>query len=317
MFFDLHCDTLTAIEDVAHGAGQTSVDKLAALGGAAQCFAIFLDKKQGPLWPRFEHYCDRLEALMAQDSRLQLALSPDEALQIVKRGNVAAILTVEGGDLLAGDMANLHRLYRRGVRLLTLCWNYPNALGYPNIDCTLPREQIDVCRTDGRGLTAFGLDVVDQMNALGMMVDVSHLSDGGFWEALKRSKAPIVASHSNARALCGVGRNLSDEMIAALARRGGVMGLCFCYDFLTSGGGEWLDMAVAHARHIYDVGGADVLALGSDFDGIPPVAGCDCTALPLLARRLADVLPAEAVDKMLWSNAMRVWRSVQQYAKSR
>ena len=307
----MHCDTLTAIDDLSHGLGQVSVDKLVQAGCAAQCFAIFLDKRQGPLWPRFEAYCERLGELVAQDDRLQQVCDPLDLESCMQSGKVAALLAVEGGDLLGENISNLDRLYRRGVRLLTLCWNYPNALGYPNVDCSLPRLHIDVRSTDSRGLTPFGVEVVSRMNQLGMIVDVSHLSDGGFWDALHLSRAPIVASHSNARALCPVGRNLSDEMIAALAAKGGVAGLNFCYDFLSDTGGEVADLYVAHARHIYAVGGEDVLAIGSDFDGIPRLAGCDCTLLPILFDRLCRWLPPRVVDKMMMGNAYRVWREVQ------
>ena len=119
---------------------------------------------------------------------------------------------MEEGGVLNEKQERLEELYRLGIRLITLTWNYENCLGYPN---SRDGEVMN------RGLKAFGLEIVERMNALGMLVDVSHLSDGGFWDCIRVSRAPIIASHSNARALCGVPRNLTDDMLRALAEKGG------------------------------------------------------------------------------------------------
>ena len=315
MYIDMHCDTLTAVEDIAHGDGQVSLDKLRAADCFLQCFAVFLHQERvGPdLLAAFDRYADKFDALVADNAdKVAAVTTPDQAYDAYRNGRLAALLTVEEGEVLQGDLANLAHLYARGVRMLTLTWNFPNRLGYPNIDATrhLPREEM-LQSVDHRGLTALGRQAVAQMNELGMMVDVSHLSDGGFWDVLGCSTRPVVASHSNARAVCGVARNLTDEMAVALADKGGVTGLNFCYDFLTDIGGGVLQNALRHVRHLYDIAGEDVLALGGDLDGIAPHDGWDCTRMPQLIERLGDILPARVVDKMTLGNFMRVWRAQQ------
>lgn len=316
MYADMHCDTLTAVDDVAHGAGQISLDKLRQADCFVQCFAVFLHKERegDALLAAFDRYADKFDAVVAAHGDLVCAVTtPREAFEARANGRVAALLTVEEGEVLQGELTNLDHLYGRGVRMLTLTWNFANHIGFPNIDAArrLARKEALFC-TDARGLTPFGHEVVARMNGLGMMVDVSHLSDGGFWDVVRQSVRPVVASHSNARALCPVARNLTDEMIVALADQGGIAGLNFCYDFLTMAGGSVLDNALAHIAHLYRVGGEDVLALGGDLDGIEAHDGWDCTCMPILAARLADRLPARVVDKLLYGNFVRVWQAQQE-----
>ena len=145
------------------------------------------------------------------------------------------MLTVEEGAVCKGSTGKLRHLYRLGVRMLTLTWNYPNELGWPNVkmppegseeapDFTVPDRE--------HGLTETGFAFLSEMERLGMIVDVSHLSDAGFWDVARAAEKPFVASHSNARAVCHHVRNLNDEMIRALAEKGGVTGLNFCPSFL-------------------------------------------------------------------------------------
>ena len=190
---------------------------------------------------------------------------------------MSAMLTVEEGAVIKGSMKHLEELYCMGVRMMTLTWNYENEIGYPNVDLLrVKKEEIThpgfVPETE-KGLTDFGREVVEKMQDMGMIVDVSHLSDAGYYDVLSCSKKPFVASHSNARSVCGHVRNMTDDMIRKLSRHGGVMGLNFCADFMeTVPEGTYnpgsLDAAVRHARHIVNVGGLEVLGLGSDFDGI-------------------------------------------------
>ncbi len=171
---------------------------------------------------------------------------------------ISAFLTIEEGGILDGKMERLEALYREGVRLITLTWNYENCIGYPNSR----NEKIMM-----KGLKPFGFELISEMNRKGMLIDVSHLSDGGFWDVIKYSKSPVVASHSNARALCSHPRNLSDEMIRVLAGKGGVAGVNFYPYFLNGSERAGVDDLVRHIKHMYQVGGEDFIALGTDFDG--------------------------------------------------
>ena len=171
---------------------------------------------------------------------------------------ISAFLTVEEGGILGDDINRLQTLYDEGIRLITLTWNHENCIGYPNSKDEAIMQ---------KGLKPFGIEVIEKMNQLGMIIDVSHLSDGGFWDVLKHSKKPVVASHSNARSLCNHPRNLSDEMIKALADRGGIAGINLYPYFIKKNGKATVDDIAAHVWHMYQTGGEDFVAIGTDFDG--------------------------------------------------
>ncbi len=312
-YADLHCDTLTAIpyDQLRQGNGQLSLTTLKQAGCRMQCWAIFLDKEQGDLYNRAMRYADTFDRMVAEYA-IPTVRSVKDIEATARADRPAAMLTVEGGEIIEGDLDKLRELHRRGVRMLTLTWNFSNAIGYPNIAYDIfgrHRKEL-LTHVEDRGLTPFGLQTVRTMNDLGMIVDVSHLGDGGFWDVIRTSTKPVVASHSNARALCGVVRNLTDDMIRALAANGGVMGLNLCPDFLTMDGGDLMDAAVAHVGHILQVGGEDVLALGTDFDGIPSKAPLrTCLDLPALWDRLRAEFGERVVRKMAWDNVERVFRA--------
>ena len=184
------------------------------------------------------------------------------------------------------------------MRLLTLSWNYPNEIGYPNC-----KKQYQI-----QGLTEFGQQVVHEMNELGMIIDVSHLSDQGFYDVANLSKKPFIASHSNARAILDHGRNLTDDMIRQLAEKGGIMGINFYGSFLNPSGESKVDDMVAHMKHIYNIGGIDVLAIGTDFDGIE----CSLEIANIgEIHKLMDALmksgfTAAEIDKIFYKNSLRV-----------
>ena len=200
----------------------------------------------------------RMERETKENKKLKLIKTAKE-LEYAEREELnLALLTVEEGGVLNGNRNRLEELYQRGVRLITLTWNYENCIGYPNSRNAQEMQ---------KGLKSFGKQVVEEMNERGMLVDVSHLSDGGFWDCIRLSKKPIIASHSNARALCAHPRNLSDEMLCALGECGGVVGLNFYPQFLQSDrSAEVLDIA-KHGMHILQKAGEDSVALGTDFNG--------------------------------------------------
>lgn len=168
------------------------------------------------------------------------------------------------------------------------------------------------------GLTELGFSFLEEMERLGMIVDVSHLGDKGILDVISHAKKPFVASHSNARAVCGHVRNLTDEMIRGIAEKGGVMGINFFPDFLRDGKNEGirfetgLDAAVAHIRHMIKVGGADCVGLGSDFDGIPVYCELtDASKMPLLEEKLrAERFTEEEIEKIFYKNVLRVYKAV-------
>ena len=310
----MHCDTLTVYPHLRHTDGQVSFARLHEAGAGLQCFAAFLRYPEGQLLQRALSFADKLVAEVAANADIaQQVHCLADLERAAEEGKVGVLFTVEEGGVLEGDPANLAVLRDKGMRMMTLTWNYPNELGYPNCDAHLVQElgRDALFLPERRGLTPTGRQVVETMNDLGIVVDVSHLSDGGFWEALRLSRHPVVASHSNARAIAGASRNLTDDMIAALSAAGGVMGLNFCPDFLTLEGEDLLSAALRHVRHIYDVGGEDVLALGTDFDGIAARTPLDsCAAVPFLYDAVCRALSPRVADKMMWSNFVRVFGEV-------
>ena len=240
-------------------------------------------------------------------------------------GKLSALLTIEEGGVCLGNLSVLRMLHRLGVRMMTLTWNFPNEIGYPNVDLSklgdIPMSSKNVAPVEFtkadtiHGLTETGIAFVEEMNRLGMIVDVSHLSDAGFYDVLKYSKKPFVASHSNARSVCSAVRNLTDDMIKKLGDSGSVTGLNFCADFLTDPipGKEnpgTMEAIVAHAKHITNVGGMECLGLGSDFDGIATNQGIPSTAyMPQLCETLKKGGFSENdIEKIFYKNVLRVYK---------
>ena len=204
----------------------------------------------------------------------------------------------------------MDELYKKGVRLLTLTWNYENCLGSPN---SRERTVMD------SGLKRFGMEVVERMNDLGIMIDVSHLSDGGFRDCIRHSRVPVVASHSNARSLCPHPRNLSDEMLRAIGEKGGTVGVNFYSAFLreTDGGENRADAEdiVRHVRWMMNQAGEDAVALGTDFDGFAradlPKGIQDVRDMEKVweTMRRAGITPRQ-IDKIASGNIRRVIREI-------
>lgn len=235
----------------------------------------------------------------------------------MQAGKMSAMLTVEEGGVCKGEIPFLRDLYRLGVRMMTLTWNHENSLAYPN---NVPGDGETVFPYEpdmSRGLKEKGYAFIEEMERLGIIIDVSHLSDAGFYDVYEHTGKPFVASHSNARALCGHCRNLTDDMIRKLAERGGVTGLNYCCSFLMEPDENGhVQSRVAkmaeHAKYLEKVGGIDCIGLGSDFDGIGgDLEMKDASMLPLLVDALQKAGFHESeVDKILYKNVLRVYKEV-------
>lgn len=269
---DMHCDTIWKLMDDQTGATLRKnpfcidLDGMRHAGTLAQFFACFVYmhefQGQNRYTEGYQHalkMIERMEKEMqeAQDE-IAFARNYQEILRNEKENKISAILTVEEGGILDSKIERLEELYQKGIRLMTILWNDENCIGFPN-----SREE----KIMQKGLKAFGFEVIDRMNELGMIIDVSHLSDGGFWDVIRTSRRPVVASHSNARSLCNHPRNLTDEMIKALAEKGGVAGVNFYPYFLNPSGKATIDDLVRHVEHMVNVGGIEFPAIGTDFDG--------------------------------------------------
>lgn len=307
---DLHCDTLDCLlEDKLNGRhynlyrreGHLDLKRMEEQGYLLQVFAGFINlSKVESAYARGKQYVNLFQQLCAEYSPY---IAPVKFFQDIERnqknGQMSALLSIEDGSVLEGSLERLREFYLDGVRLITLTWNHPNEIGYP--------------RGHEEGLTVKGKEIVEMMQQEGMMVDVSHLSDAGFWDVAEIMHKPFIASHSNARSICNHKRNLTNEQIKTIATKGGVIGLNYYDAFLEEDAKKLsIDSFLKHINHILDIGGEDVLALGSDFDGIDtnPVL-TDVSALPNLWDAMErDGISPRIMDKIKSENALRMMREV-------
>lgn len=307
---DLHCDTIlklwekNGVVGLRHNPFSVDIEKLVSGGSLAQFFAVFIDRKlHHKPFPVFKAMAEIFFTELTKNSdKLALACSAAELIDNRKAGKISCFLTIEEGGVLEGSIDNLETAYQLGVRLITLTWNYPNEIGYPNHGWQYQHY----------GLTSFGRELISEMNRLGMLIDVSHLSDEGFYDVARLSVQPFVASHSNARAVTGHNRNLTDDMIKTIAQKGGVIGLNFCSDFLGTDGISRVEDMVRHVLHLKKVGGREVLALGTDFDGID--SELEIEHLGQIDRLFCALSKAGMTDNELeqfcWQNSLRVIQDV-------
>jgi membrane dipeptidase len=315
---DLHCDTILNCypsgKDLHTLDGHINLEKLQAGGCLAQCFALFIPShelavhflgKEYDTWEIYQNLLATYRRVMDDVSDvIRPAFCADDILENSRNGFMSSILTVEDAVELDGKMERLEQLYKDGVRMIALTWNFENSVGFPNSRDSEKHLTL--------GLKPFGIEVVERMNELGMIVDVSHLSEAGFYDIIKYSKKPFVASHSCCRALRDHPRDLTDDQLRALADKGGVVGINFADDFLTDRGERYttIDDVVRHMLHIRNVAGIDALAFGSDFDGIGSTLEFkDYSGLPLILDALEPHLSGDEIDKVCHGNFLRVFEA--------
>lgn len=313
---DMHCDTLWKLmgadcaQDFMHNDCSVDIKGLKRAGSLVQFFACFILMKEFLGKSRYDQAYEYAKVMITRLKKevwhyshdLAMAYDYKAVMKNHEEDKISAMLTVEEGGIIHNKISRVEELYRMGVRLITLLWNEENCMGYPN-----SREQ-SVMQA---GLKPFGFETIECMNDLGMIIDVSHMSDGCFWDTIRHSKAPIAASHSNARALCDHPRNLSDEMLKAVGEKGGVVGLNFYPDFL---GENSLERMAEHLIYMMNLAGEDAVALGTDFDGFnweDELAVPDIGSMDILANHLKQKGVSERQLKKIWSgNALRMIKIV-------
>lgn len=305
--FDGHCDTiLRSYQDgrsFQKNEGHLDLERMAAYGGWAQFFACFGEPEDfpgKPLWQVFQEEVALFQRQMEENADMVVhCCTAQEAEEAWAKGKAAAFLSAEGAELLDCDVGKLETAYGWGLRAVNITWNHANALSGTNVE--YPEK----------GLTEQGRIFVRRMQELGMLVDVSHLSDPGFWDVMELAEKPIFASHSNSRRLCSHPRNLTDEQFTAIIGNHGVAGLNMCSDFL--GPAPTVDTLVSHVEHWFSLGGEENVSLGGDWDGIThaPAGVGGIQDLYKLADRLLQMnYPEERVDGLFYKNLMRVVREV-------
>ncbi|MBO5486735.1 MAG: dipeptidase [Eubacterium sp.] len=326
---DMHCDTISLLLEqkrqgkpvsLLENQGHLDLKRLKKSGYLLQNFALFVNS--GRVSDPWDEAC-ALHALYVEELEKNVdwiapVLCYEDIVKNERQGKLSALLTVEEGAVCKGEIEKLRQLYEMGVRMMTLTWNYPNEIGYPNLNrANREKEDFLYIPDTEHGLTECGREMVATMEELGMIVDVSHLSDAGFGDVAECTRKPFVASHSNARNVCRCVRNLTDDMLRKLAERGGCVGLNFYPDFLTEvpKGMEnpgTINSIVEHAKYIVSVAGIEVLGLGSDFDGIE---GHEELQGAQGMNRLWDAMykagfSQRQLDKIFYQNVLRVYREV-------
>lgn len=326
-YIDMHCDTLLygvrhQLQDI-YEVKETMLDihRLEQAKTMCQFFAVFFPptwemmteqeraEEDGYLRTSEEEYFQTARALLrdslkAHSNIIRPAGCAEDVLRNYKKGNLSALLSIEDGRIVNGSMDRLIRLHEEGVRAISLTWNYANCFGYPN---TRDAAKMQL------GLTNFGKEAVSVMQDLGILIDVSHLSDGGFYDVAALAKKPFVATHSDCRALASHPRNLTDDMIRILAEKGGVTGLNFSIPFLNEEPGlkesRICDM-VRHIQHMIQIGGEDCVGIGTDFDGIGgnlEVGEPGDMEKLFSALEAAGITPRQ-IDKIASENVLRVMK---------
>lgn len=323
--FDMHCDTIMAIYQAAKKEEKielrknklmVDLEKMQKGDYLAQCFAMFVPfTVENPFETCMEMIdCYYLE-LEKNSDLIRPAFSYQDILNNQKNKKMSAILTIEEGGTTKGNLSFLRDFYRLGVRMITLTWNYENGIGFPNYDKLAEGKPDFVTPNTKDGLTPQGIAMIQEMNRLGIIIDVSHLSDAGFYDVCKYSTKPFVASHSNAREICGHVRNLTDDMIRKLAAKGGVAGINYCAYFVNEKSAHsftYVKDLVKHIEHMVEIGGIDCVGLGSDFDGIENnLEMDDASKMDLLREELLkEGFSLEDIDKIFYKNILRVMRNV-------
>lgn len=301
-YFDGHCDTIYECmgkgRSLRENSGHVDLMRGQRYGRRAQFFALFDNVRELPEGTAWTKLCQMHDWFCAQAAEnadvMALCRTGAEVDAAAAQHKTAALLSIEGADLLDCDMAHLETAASWGVRLLNPVWNNANAL------CGTCAQEPE------RGLSARGVEFVARMEELGIHTDVSHISDAGFWDVLRRAKRPVVASHSNTRAICPHRRNLTDDMFRAIRDTGGVVGINLYADFV---GGDGMEQLIAHIERFLSLDGEKTVALGGDLDG--------CEALAAGFSGVQDVAklhqalegrgyPQTLLEDIFWNNWRRI-----------
>ena len=305
---DLHCDTMMQLldhpnsGDLYRNTWKIDIEKLQKAHSKIQDFALFIN--MGETNDPYGRYEEMRNLCVSQihnyGEHIQHVLSYQDVESVYKSGKIGALMSIEEGGVLGGDLNKLKQAYQDGVRLITLTWNYPNGLGEPH------------CGEQHKKLTSKGVEFVEAMQELGIIVDCSHLNDAGTEQLGDILEVPFIASHSNARELRSHTRNLPDNLIRLIANKGGIIGLNFAQNFLGTSPISRIEDIVKHGLYLIDKGGEDVVALGTDFDGIPPDTEiADMSQMSRLYDAFKEAgLSVEQCEKLFWKNADRLLKEI-------
>lgn len=309
---DLHSDTMFEMfhkntENMYKNMFQVDIDKMRKANSFVQCFAIFNDLSKGKnIFNEMMRFYDfYINTMNLYKKDLVIINKSEEIDKNYSNGKISVLISIEDLGPVESILDRIEELYYKKIRMASLTWNYENCLGYPNSNDP---------KIMNKGLKKFGIEAIELMDVLGIIIDVSHLSDTGTYDVFKHSKNPIVATHSNARVIKNNPRNLTDDMIKKLAETGGVIGLNFFGGFLGVDNTSSIKNMIRNIKHISNIGGIDSIAIGTDFDGdiddgkleISNIGDMEKLELGLKINGFTY----EEIEKIFYKNALRVFKEV-------
>lgn len=318
---DFHCDTISQLYDIRQSGENINlrknrlhldIEKMRQSDYMLQVFASYVDlgTNSRPLESCLSYIDCMYDEISKNKDDIGIVYTYEDIEHNIKENRMSALLSIEEGGVCKGNLSLLRNFYRLGVRMMTLTWNYENELAYPNGHFSNEED-------NGRkGLREKGFEFINEMESLGMIIDVSHLSDDGIYDVYNNTTKPFIASHSNARSICSHGRNLTDDMIRKIGERGGLIGINFYSSFLNndykSTDISKIEDIINHMKYISNIGGIDCVGIGSDFDGIDcPLEFEDASKMQLIYAQMKKLgFKEDDIEKIFYKNALRLFKEI-------
>lgn len=310
---DFHCDTISQLYEIRKSGENINlrnnrlhldIEKMKKSDYMLQVFASYVDleSNNNPLESCLSYIDLFYDEVKNNEDEISVVLSYKDIMKNIEQNKMSALLSIEEGGVCKGNLSLLRNFYRLGVRMMTLTWNYENELAYPN--------------GQSKGLKEKGFEFINEMEKLGIIIDVSHLSDDGIYDVYNNTTKPFIASHSNARNICSNKRNLKDDMIKQIGERGGIIGVNFYSPFLNNDykytDTSKIEDIINHIRYISNMGGIDCVAIGSDFDGIDcPLEFKDASKVQMIYNEMKKCgFREDDMEKIFYKNALRVFKEL-------
>lgn len=318
---DFHCDTISQLYDIRESGENINlkqnrlhldIEKMKKSDYMIQVFASYVDlgSNNRPLESCLSYIDLLYDEVEKNKDDIGIAYTYKDILSNIENNKMSALLSIEEGGVCKGNLSLLRNFYRLGVRMMTLTWNYENELAYPN------GHFYNEEKNERKGLKEKGFEFINEMESLGMIIDVSHLSDDGIYDVYNNTSKPFIASHSNARNICSHQRNLTDDMIKKIGERGGLIGVNFYSSFLNnnykSSDISKIEDIINHIKYISNIGGIDCVGIGSDFDGIDcPLEFENASKMQLIYDKMKNSgFKEEDIEKVFHKNALRLFKAL-------
>lgn len=318
---DFHCDTISQLYDIRESGENINlkqnrlhldIEKMKKSDYMIQVFASYVDlgSNNRPLESCLSYIDLLYDEVEKNKDDIGIVYAYEDILSNIENNKMSALLSIEEGGVCKGNLSLLRNFYRLGVRMMTLTWNYENELAYPN------GHFYNEEKNERKGLKEKGFEFINEMESLGMIIDVSHLSDDGIYDVYNNTSKPFIASHSNARNICSHQRNLTDDMIKKIGERGGLIGVNFYSSFLNNNY-KFSDISkiediINHIKYISNIGGIDCVGIGSDFDGIDcPLEFENASKMQLIYDKMKNSgFKEEDIEKVFNKNALRLFKAL-------